>query len=178
KPNTQQDEVHVYVLTLKLTASIAIPMNEMREVYFPPHLNRIPAHLTLFHALPHSQLSAIEAYLDTIASHAKPFTVSTGVPFRMGRGVGIGLSSGGRECVALHDALRDKWVQWLSDQDRGGWKPHWTVMNKETDEKKVKDAFNSIRRDLFENEYAGSATGLDLWRYDGGGWQWTKNFKF
>lgn len=96
----------------------------------------------------------------------------------MGKGVGIGVGQGARECAALHHALRDKWADWLSDQDRGNWKPHWTVMNKELDEKKVRSAFDSIRRNLFENEHQGSVVGLDLWRYDRGKWVFEKDFMF
>ncbi|KAF2116354.1 hypothetical protein BDV96DRAFT_491408 [Lophiotrema nucula] len=177
-PNTGQEEQHVYVLTLKMTSSIAKPMNDMRLEHFPAHLNRTPAHLTLFHALPHSQISTMQNNLNAIATYAKPFPISTGTPFRIGRGVGIGLGEGAKDCIGLHDALRAEWLGFLSDQDQGGWKPHWTVMNKVSDEKQVKAAFNTIRRDLFENTYHGLVVGLDIWKYDHGKWDWMKEFNF
>ena len=178
RPNTEQEEEHVYVLTLKTTDSIALPMNDMRKRYFPKHLNKTPAHLTLFHALPHSQLSAMEADLGIVATCTKPFYISTGRPFRMRRGVGVCLGDGTKTFLAVREDLRTQWLGWLSEQDSGAWQPHWTVMNKVDEEKKVSQAFNTIRRDLFENIQGGWATGLDLWRYDRGDWEWTKEYSF
>ncbi|KAF2812506.1 uncharacterized protein BDZ99DRAFT_474662 [Mytilinidion resinicola] len=53
-PNTTSPEDHVYVLTLLTSPSLSTPLNALRECHFPRHLNRTAAHLTLFHALPHS----------------------------------------------------------------------------------------------------------------------------
>lgn len=51
-------------------------------------------------------------------------------------------------------------------------------MNKVDDGKKVQNAFNTIRRDLFENVHEGRVVGLDLWKYVKGDWIWFQTFKF
>jgi len=179
KPATEQNEKHGYVLTLKMTESISEPVNAIRQQYFPKHLNRLPAHVTLFHALPYSQLDKIQADLEAVPSSVKPFSICTGQPFRTGRGVGITCDLGLKEAQALQEMLRENWLEYLSTQDRAvEWVPHWTVMNKVANVKEVRSAFNTIRRDLFENIHYGRAIGLDLWRYDKGDWIWEQTFDF
>lgn len=178
RPNTRVDEECVYVLTLKMSDDILTAMNEMRKEWFPKKLNRTPAHLTLFHALPHSQRDVVEASIEAIASRIRPFQVATGRPFRMRRGVGIALGTGIQEAKLLHDRLRGEWVQFLSEQDQGGWRPHWTVINKEDNDERVTEAFEVIRTGLHRDDKDGTANGLDLWKYGRGNWEWTKEFVF
>lgn len=51
-------------------------------------------------------------------------------------------------------------------------------MNKVDEQKKVEQAFDTVRRILFDNVHEGRAVGLDLWRYDNGGWEWFKDYQF
>jgi mannose-1-phosphate guanylyltransferase len=178
QPNTGSEEEHVYVLTLKVTEGLGKAMDGMRDRYFPRHLNRTGAHLTLFHALPHSQMEAMETGLAQVASKIQPFEVSTGKPFRMRKGVGINVDEGYNKMKTVHQELQSQWSAFLSEQDAGGFRPHWTVMNKVDDEKKVDDAFSTIRQELSERNQEGKATGLDLWRYERGNWIFAKEYAF
>jgi 2'-5' RNA ligase len=179
RPNTTQNEDSVYILTLNLTPSISMPMEQMRAEYFPKALNRTPAHITLFHALPFSQLSNIQADLSTIASSTRPYHVSTGRPFRMRKGVAVRLDSGAECSEHLREELRERWEKCLSEQDRRAWMPHWTVMNKVDDGAAVEKAFDTIRRVLFEEVQHGKAVGVTLWRYlPGGRWEEVHEYAF
>lgn len=178
KPNTGGVEENVYVLTLKVTDSLARPMNEMRERYFPKHLNRTPAHLTLFHALPHSRLEDIQGELSRLAASTRPFHVTTGQPFRMRGGVGVNVDEGYKAMKDVHQQLKSQWLPFLSEQDAGGFRPHWTVMNKVSKQEEVEDALETVRMDLSENMREGRALGLDLWLYDAGQWKWVDEYKF
>jgi mannose-1-phosphate guanylyltransferase len=178
QPNTGSQEEHVYVLTLKVTDSLAKAMDGMRDRYFPRHLNRTGAHLTLFHALPQSQMEAMEQGLAQMAGKIQPFEVSTGKPFRMRKGVGINVDEGYSNMKIVHQELQSQWSAFLSEQDAGGFRPHWTVMNKVDDEKKVDDAFSTIRQELSERNQEGKAVGLDLWRYERGNWIFAKEYAF
>ncbi|KAJ4371174.1 hypothetical protein N0V83_004390 [Neocucurbitaria cava] len=179
KPNTEKGEELVYVLTLKITNNVSQPMNALREKYFPKHLNRTPAHLTLFHALPHSQLSSLEASLLQLSNTAEPFPVSPGRPFRMRRGVGVNVELGRNRLVDLHGQLRSQWGRFLSEQDaEGGFRPHWTVMNKVNDEREVDEAFGAVERELAEGKRNGEAVGVELWRYKRGRWEWDREYAF
>jgi mannose-1-phosphate guanylyltransferase len=178
RPNTASQDEQVYVLTLKLTDSLAKSMDEMRNRYFPKHLNRTGAHLTLFHALPHSHMDALEQGLAQTAASIKPFDVSTGKPFRMRKGVGINVDEGYKKMKDVHGHLQSQWSAFLSEQDAGGFRPHWTVMNKVDDEAKVDGAFATIRQELSERNQEGRAVGLDLWRYERGNWIFAREFAF
>lgn len=177
-PNTSAEEEHVYVLTLKLTDSLAKPMDALRDRFFPQKLNRTGAHLTLFHALPHSQIETLEQVLAQITSSMKPFDVSTGKPFRMRKGVGVNVDDGYKNMKNVHGDLQSQWSEFLSEQDAGGFRPHWTVMNKVDDENKVDSAFETIRQELSKSNQEGRAIGLDLWRYERGNWVFAKEFLF
>ncbi|KAF1829247.1 hypothetical protein BDW02DRAFT_510411 [Decorospora gaudefroyi] len=165
-----EEEECVYVLTLKLTEDLGKAMDGMRERYFPKHLNRTGAHLTLFHALPHSRFDALERGVQSVAQRISPFDVSTGKPFRMRKGVGVNVDEGYKNMKTLHEQLQTQWLAFLSEQDAAGFRPHWTVMNKVDDEKKVDGAFATIRQELSEGSVEGRAVGLDLWRYERGDW--------
>ena len=178
KPNTGGGEEHVYVLTLQLEESLSRPMNEMREQFFPRRLNRTPAHLTLFHALPHSQIEVLEQGLAQLVSSTRPFQVTTGGPFRMRMGVGVNVDAGYQKIKEVHGQLRSRWMPFLSEQDQGGFRPHWTVMNKVDEEKEVKHALDAVRTELSQSTKEGQAVGLELWRYDRGKWIWVDEYTF
>lgn len=178
-PRTGAEEEHVYVLTLKVTDNLAVRMNEMRERFFPKHLNRIPAHLTLFHALPHSQMHLVEASLSSISSNMNSFHVSAGKPFRIRRGVCIKVDHGYKELKSVYEHLRGQWLPFLSEQDAsGGFRPHWTVMNKVNDEQRINEALDAIWKEWSTRIQLGMGTGLILWKYNGGDWLLAKEYLF
>ena len=154
------------MLTLKLTNQLAKEMNSLREQYFPKHLNRTPAHLTLFHALPDSQFAAIDGGISELSANTKIFYLTAGTPFRMRQGVGIQVDKGYNNVKKIRAELQNQWMSCLSEQDAGGSRPHWTVMNKVRDQKKIDDAFEAVARKLEQKTWEGDVTGLDLWRYD------------
>ena len=166
------------MLTLKLTNQLAKEMNSLREQYFPKHLNRTPAHLTLFHALPDSQFAAIDGGISELSANTKIFYLTAGTPFRMRQGVGIQVDKGYNNVKKIRAELQNQWMSCLSEQDAGGSRPHWTVMNKVRDQKKIDDAFEAVARKLEQKTWEGDVTGLDLWRYDKGNWVFAKEYRF
>ncbi|KAL1877423.1 mannose-1-phosphate guanyltransferase [Diaporthe australafricana] len=194
KPRTASPEASVYILTLTTTPSLSEPLNALRTAHFPRHLNRTPAHLTLFHALPGSELAAgtITAALEELCGAQRPMRLATGAAFRMRRGVGIGVVDGGkgkggdgeaepaglRAARRLHGALQERWRDVLSEQDRqAGWRPHWTVQNKADSDEAVNAAMQAVQSGFRGAE--GLATGCALWRYEKGGrWVFERGFDF
>ena len=59
------------ILTLELDERSFAFFGAQRRRYFPPERNFIPAHLTLFHALPGEHLPSIAAW----TSRQQPFTL-------------------------------------------------------------------------------------------------------
>ncbi|KAJ9666634.1 hypothetical protein H2201_003293 [Coniosporium apollinis] len=175
-PRTSSPEQAVYVLTLTTTPSIHGPINTLRKRYFPQHLNRTPAHLTLFHALPHSRLETLTSTLETLCTSTAPFAITTGAPFRMRRGVGVNVGRGAEQAKRVHRELREAWMEFLSEQDAGGWKPHWTVQNKVDSEEEAAGAYEEVRGGFKGAE--GMATGVGLWKYVKGRWVFEREFGF
>jgi mannose-1-phosphate guanylyltransferase len=82
--------------------------------------------------------------LESCATRIMPFPIQTDKPFQMRRGICISMSRGGAESRRLYKELREAWLDGVSEQDRGGWWPHWTVMNKVNEEERVQAAFEEV----------------------------------
>lgn len=179
RPTTKHAEEHVYVLTLRLSDSLHETLNALRTHYFPPERLKVPAHLTLFHALPHSEMDTITGVARQVASETTPFEVTTGRAFKLGKaGVAISPDRGTQDGAEVHAALRERYEPFLSKQDSKGFKAHWTVMNKVEDEEKVDAAYADLQQWTKEKGAAGQADGLVLWRYNHGRWEFERDFPF
>ncbi len=144
---------------------------EQRQAYFPPALNRIPAHLSLFHSLPGD---ATTRHLLAEAAATQPaFTMQMDGVRSMGRGVMYTLAS--PEVMRLHRALAGQFTAFLTPQDKQPLRPHVVVQNKvEPAEAKALLAVlqaRFVRRDV-------GAVGLDWWEYQGGPWRLLERFGF
>ena len=162
------------ILTLTLDAASQAFFDEQRRRYFPPKINYLSAHLTLFHALPGAEAPAILADLAEVAA-AQPAPLPlrvTGLKF-MGRGVLYALDN--PDLPALHRGLQRRWQPWLTAQDGQGLRPHITVQNK---------VDPAVARALLAELSAGfepfdvQGTGLALWAYRGGPWEQRQVFPF
>ncbi|WP_460504174.1 2'-5' RNA ligase family protein, partial [Hymenobacter agri] len=55
------------ILTLALDAASQAYFNDLRTQHFPPKINYLAAHLTLFHHLPGTEQPAVAARLQAVA---------------------------------------------------------------------------------------------------------------
>ncbi|KUI60737.1 hypothetical protein VP1G_07940 [Cytospora mali] len=177
QPRTSIEEEHVFVLTLGTAPSLHKPVNALREKHFPAHLNRTPAHLTMFHALPGSYLPSIITAIEKECQDLGPFELATGSLFRMRRGFGITVGPGQETARLLHEAFQKLWTDFLSEQDRKPWRPHWTIQNKVNDPAVVEGTMKDVEEGFRGAE--GMAEGCVLWRYEEGGrWRLERMFEF
>jgi hypothetical protein len=162
------------ILTLTLDEASQAFFDDLRRQHFPPKINYLSAHLTLFHALPGHELDTIAADLSAVAAEqSEPLTLqATGIKF-MGRGVMYTLDN--PTLPALHRGLQQRWEPWLSAQDKQGLRPHITVQNK---------VDPAVARRLHEElaarfqPFTATGTGLALWAYRGGPWEHLRHFAF
>lgn len=178
-PRTNEPEESVYVLTLLTDRAHHDRMTTLRTKYFPRKLNKLAAHLTLFHALPGSKLeSSIIPKIEELASRTSAFRIRADAPFRMKKGFAVSVSEGGKQGTAIHRSLQGTWKAegFLTDQDAGGARLHYTLMNKVDDELTVSGAY----QELVENWHCdeGTVEGLALWKYERGYWKWERKFQF
>lgn len=178
-PKTSSTEDSVYVLTLLTDAQHHRILTETRKKYFPPRLNRLEAHITLFHALPGSLLDeSIKPTLKDVASKTNQFHLLAATPFRLNKGIAIGLpkSQGGDDARQVHGQLKGAWREFLSSQDAGGFAAHYTIMNKVDNEKDVQRAFEEVQQEW--KGCHGTVLGLSLFKYERGNWIHEEDFKF
>jgi hypothetical protein len=190
KPVTSHEEEDHYVLTLLTDITHQATMTALRKKHFPSDLLKVPtAHITLFHALPGSQLPAIKQDVSSVLERARvtqqqqhgmspehPSEIHTGPQnvFRMARGVGLdvrGLESAGQ----VREELRGRWEEWLSAQDRRrAWRGHYTVMNFARESEEVEKCMEELRTGFSGS--TGTWKGLRLWLYDRGRWRMIEDF--
>ena len=104
-------------------------LDQLRRAHYPAERNQLPAHLTMFHALPPSAEGEVRSTLARLSSEPPPsasiaglLDLGGGVAFRV---VSTGLDRVRQELAAAFQGL-------LSAQDAGGWRPHVTIQNKVT----------------------------------------------
>ena len=167
------DQAAPLILTLELDERSFAFFGAQRRRYFPPERNFIPAHLTLFHALPGEHLPSIEHDIATWASRQQPFTLDVTGLRSLGRGVAYTLES--TELTEMRRNLALQWNDWLKPQDRQNYRPHVTVQNK-VDPAAARALLDELG-DGFE-PFQVEAVGLELWWYRGGPWEKVHAFPF
>ena len=161
------------VVTLSLDPENQARFEAERRRWFPAHRNQIPAHLSLFHALPGEMLAAVEACLGAAAEATAAFALEVHDLMRLGGGVAYSVRSAPLQ--ALHAELAAQWQAVLTAQDRQPFHPHIVVQNKVA----AHQAATLYARLAGQfRPWQAEATGLLLWRYCGGPWQPVGAFSF
>ena len=160
------------IVTLKLDAASFARLDDLRREHFPAAINRLSAHLTLFHHLPGERLDEVAADLAAVARGPRP-RLRIGAPRLLGRGVAFDIDSAG--LMQARRELARRWAPLLSAQDRQGFRPHVTVQNKVEPA-----AARALRDDLAQRlaPWDGEGEALQLWRYLGGPWAAEAEFAF
>lgn len=166
------------ILTLALDPASQGFFERERQRWFPPSLNMIPAHVTLFHHLPGDGLPRLCADLQTCCADEAPAPFSVDRPLLLGRGVAYAI--GAPAAAAFRARLVSLWQSAsepvsLTAQDRQPWRPHVTVQNK-VDPAQARALHTRLTQDFVP--FSGMATGAALWRYLGGPWQHERDFPF
>ena len=161
---------------LIVTAELAAPdlawLDCLRQHHYPAERNRLPAHLTIFHALPPSLEGEARHRLALAAKAPAPRATVAGL-MDLGGGVAFRIIS--EDLDAIRDDLSDAFHGMLGAQDSGGWRPHVTIQNKVS---------NREARQLMEALDAGfsqrplGVRGLGLHRYLGGPWETLQTWSF
>jgi 2'-5' RNA ligase len=167
------DAVAPLILTLELDPEAQAWFEGERRRWFPRSLNRVPAHVSLFHALPGEQLPAIAELLGEETAGLAPFPLEVNDLMKLGKGVAYALAS--EQLQALHTRLRSRWADWLTPQDRQGFRPHIVVQNKSTPEQ-ARELYSRLSASF--RPWAVEAAALRLWHYRGGPWEPAASFPF
>ncbi|MET1057903.1 MAG: 2'-5' RNA ligase family protein [Pedobacter sp.] len=165
----QHEDRYPLILTLRLDQDSQAFFDQQRKLYFPAERNYLEAHLTLFHQLPDGHEK-----VDFMKNLAVPeFELKVTGLRNLGAGVAYRIES--PELLALRKTIAAEFSGQLIPQDRQGYRPHITIMNKTTPQEAL-----ALLADLAADfgEFTIKATGLDLWSYLGGPWRHENTFYF
>ncbi len=161
------------IVTLGFDPETFRRLDELRRRYFPPERNVVPAHVSLFHALPGDDPDTVIATLADVASANAPLPLRFASLKRLGRGMAISVEASG--LLAVHRDLARLFAGGLTAQDRQPFRPHVTIMNKAEPEE-ARAAFAHLGASWAPWE--GVGVGLCLWSYRGGPWELVAEFPF
>jgi hypothetical protein len=160
------------IVTLTLDEASFTFFDTLRRKHFPPSVNFIAAHLTLFHHLPAANSSIVQDIISSTRHHTR-FPLSITDVVSIGKGVAYKAES--LQLMQMHYLLQKKWKAFLTSQDRQKLWPHITIQNKVSPDVarqtllQLKDSFES---------FTVMGIGLSLYSYEGGPWKLAQHFPF
>jgi hypothetical protein len=154
---------------LIISAEIATPdlawLDQLRRAHYPAERNRVPAHLTMFHALPPSAETEVRSRLSRMAGDPPPRATLEGLMDLAG---GVAFRVVSPDLDRIRDELSEHLHGLLGAQDAAGWRPHVTIQNK-VPTKEARALIAKLERDFRRRPLA--ISGLGLHRYLGGPWE-------
>jgi hypothetical protein len=160
------------IVTAELGGEDQAWLDRLRRAHFPPERNILPAHLTIFHALPPSLESEVRYRLAQAVKVPPPGARIAGL-MDLGGGAAFRVVSDDLDLIRAE--LSQAFAGALTAQDGQGWRPHVTIQNK---------VAPKVARALLEQLQSGFAPrpliikSLGLYRYLGGPWERLAIFAF
>ena len=153
------------ILCADLAPADFAQLDALRRAHYPPERNLLPAHLTMFHALPPSALDDAKRQLALHAEGPPPRAILAGL-MNLGSGVAFRIVSDDLDDIRA--AIADHFHGALTLQDAHGWRPHVTIQNK-VSASQARALLIELERG-FRPRQLGIAA-LSLHRYLGGPWE-------
>ena len=160
------------IVTAEMAPADLAWLDRLRRAHYPPERNYVPAHLTMFHALPPSAEGEVRRVLAQLAAERPPRATVEGL-MNLGGGVAVRVVS--PELDAMRRELAADFHGLLSAQDNGGWRPHVTIQNKVT-AKDAREVLANLEREFRPRPLG--IVGLGLHRYLGGPWERLETYSF
>lgn len=147
-------------------------LESLRRQHYPAERNYVPAHLTMFHALPPSAESELRSRLSRLVNTGPPRAAIEGL---MDLGGGVAFRVVSPDLDRIRDELSSDLHGLLGSQDVGGWRPHITIQNKVAP-KAARGLIDVLERN-FQPKSIG-ISGLGVHRYLGGPWETLGTWSF
>ena len=153
------------IVTAEIAPGDLAWLDRLRRGHYPAERNQLPAHLTVFHALPPSVEGEVRSRLARLAGGAPPRAFIDGL---MDLGGGVAFRIVSSDLDRIRNELADDLHGLLGAQDSGGWRPHVTIQNK-VPAKEARALIAKLEREFRPRPLA--ICGLGLHRYLGGPWE-------
>ena len=147
-------------------------LDQLRRAYYPAERNRVPAHLTIFHALPPTAEDEVRSNISKLSAEPPPRASIEGL---MDLGGGVAFRIVSPDLDRLRGELAAHLHGLLSAQDAGGWRPHITIQNK-VPPREARALLARLQRDFRPRPLA--IAGLGLQRYLDGPWKKLASISF
>lgn len=147
-------------------------LDHLRQSHYPSGRNRVPAHLTMFHALPPSSEGEVRYRLARLAEGKPPQAWLEGL---MDLGGGVAFRIVSPELDAMRQELASAFHGMLTPQDSAGWRPHVTIQNKVAP-KVARELLEALQRNFRSRPL--TIRGLAVHRYLGGPWEPVASYSF
>jgi hypothetical protein len=144
----------------------------LRRAHYPPGLNRVPVHLTMFQGLPPSAAEEVKQQLALQAAGPPPRATIAGL-MNLSGGVAFRVVSDALE--SIREAIADHFHGMLCAPDAAGWRPHVTIQNK-VPPRQAKALLDQLERDFRPRPLG--ISGLAVHRYRGGPWETLATYPF
>ena len=144
----------------------------LRRAHYPPERNRVPAHLTMLHALPPSIETELRGRLGRLVRRKPPSATVAGL---MDLGGGVAFRIVSPDLDSLRGELAEGLHGLLGAQDNAGWRPHITIQNKVAP-KVARALKESLERSFQSRPLA--IGGLAIHRYLDGPWERVAAYPF
>lgn len=160
------------IVTAELGAQDFAWLDGLRRRHYPADRNQVPAHLTIFHALPPSAEHEARRALAASAASREPRATVAGL---MDLGGGVAFRIVSDDLDALRADLADRLRGLLGPQDAHGWRPHVTIQNK-VPNREAKALLAELAQGFAPRPVR--FVGLQLHRYLGGPWEKLGGWRF
>lgn len=165
-------DVAPLIVTAELPQALQSFADRLRREHSPPERNRVPAHVTLFHALPPSCEAELRDALAAEARAAPPAARLTGL-MDLGRGTALALASPALQ--ELHERLADRLHGMLTPPDELALRLHITIQNKVAP-REARALQRELAAAIEPRDFR--FRGLALHRYRGGPWELVRRWSF
>ena len=160
------------IVTAELPQALQSRADQLRRAHFPPERNFLPAHVTLFHALPPSCEDELR---DALAAEARAAALPARLAGVMNLGRGTALRIDSPAMLDLRERLADRFHGMLTPQDEHAPRLHVTVQNK-VSPSEAKALQRELAAKIEPRDFA--FAGLGLHRYRGGPWELVRRWSF
>ena len=161
------------IVTATLPADLFAWADALRRAHYPPDRNVLPAHVTLFHALPAMVMPELKPLLSRLCAEHAPVAGEVAGLLDLGRGTAIALVSPG--LLALREIIAEHCHGLLSAQDQHAPRLHVTIQNKVTPQA-ARGLQQALRPQVTARPFA--FAGLALHHYRGGPWEGAGQWPF
>ena len=160
------------IVTAELPQALQSRADQLRRAHYPPERNQLPAHVTLFHALPPS---AEDELRQVLAAEARAAPIPARLEGLMNLCQGTALAISSPEMLALWERVADRFHGMLTVQDERSPRLHVTIQNK-VSPSEAKRLRQSLAASVVPASFA--FAGLALHRYRGGPWELVQRWTF